>query len=201
MTIATFIAALLLSVPSLSHANVDRLISRYVADNSPEIYVLLNRPMPDPLYAALARAGILHVVGSGVLNCGPTSPAYNLTAYGLRFAKTHGWKIHEVAPGMYEGVEIPLGSFALVHDAISIRTQANQPARVTFSYWFHGNANVSYLLSLAPPSVWGSVGMNDGRGVTLDQAGRLLSETLSVSRENASAGVVRYIAPSISICN
>lgn len=71
MIFSAIAAAFFFSVPSLTHANVDRLISHYLADNPPEIYLFLNRPESDPLYAALASSGILHIAGSGALNCGP----------------------------------------------------------------------------------------------------------------------------------
>lgn len=196
MRFFALLAGLLFSVPSLSPANIDRLISRYLADNQPEIYLFLNRPVGAPFYRALTRAGILQRVGSGSLNCSPTLPEYDLTPYGRRVAAVRDWTIDKAGD-----VLITLGSFSLVHSSISVTKRGYQPARAAFDYWFHPNANVPYLLSLAPSAVWGNVGMDVGHGLTLNQAGRLSLETFPVIFDDNGWVVDDYIHRPVVICN
>lgn len=73
------------------------------------------------------------------------------------------------------------------------------PGSIRFAYWFKGNANVLYLLSLAPASAWGSVGMHDGGRVTLDEANKLLIGTLNIMWDDGWV-IERYTAAENEIC-
>lgn len=170
-------------VPTLSHANVARLVGRYLKDNPPALDVRMDPRESVPYNDAFVRAGILRVNGQSWPDCDGVFPAYAITPFGLRIIDEKHWHVDRLQdPPSY--MEIPLGSVALVHGSIALKKRDTSDVVVRFTYFFHGNANVPYLLSLAPPKTWGDVGVDGGGDVvSIGQAGGVVADKLMLSNE------------------
>lgn len=169
-------------VPTLSHANVERLLERYLKNNPPAV----NMPM-DPgrnvTYAnPLVHAGILRVNGHSWPDCEGVFPAYDVTPRGYEIIDAMRWHVDRREYPNY--VEVPLGSFSLIHGSMKLQVKDPKSTIVFFNYFFHGNGNIAYLLSLAPAKAWGDAGV-DGGGyvVPISKAGQIVRDKLMLSND------------------
>lgn len=165
----------------------------------PSAYFLLESGANSQLHDILTRRGILRLFATTDY-CRPAT-IYELTNAGLRLANAQGWRVERSNSGTPDALEIPLGSFAVVHESLVETKKGFEPTNVRFKFWFRANKKVPQLLSLAPSSAWGPVGIEGGSDVWIGEAGRLLSGTLSIVNDGRS-WVVQDEAPQrpIPIC-
>jgi hypothetical protein len=162
------------SVPQLSHDSVTHLVQHYFKDNPPTVIVgdvpskpeLVDALVASRLFAAYDLPG----------SCGEHRKEVHLTPHGSDVALERGWRVRTRG----YSVTIPLGSFSLVTESLTYSKQSGLPGSIHFAYWFKPNGNVPYLLAIAPAYAWGSVGMDEGSGVGLDKANRVVRGTLPI---------------------
>ena len=183
------------SVPHLSHDSVTLLVQHYFRDNPPIVYLGDPDIPSDPRLAdALVASGLFALdpvqtpAPGQVVMCGENQEVH-LTLRGIDVASQRGWRVR------YGEVDIPLGAFSLVTESLTYSKPPELPGRVDFDYWFESNASVPYLLSIAPASAWGSVGFDEGGGVGLDKANRMLRGTLPIRWDDGWVIEGPYHAP------
>lgn len=182
---------LTLVVPTLSRQNVNRLLEAYLTNHPPHVDVWFGHKATEPYYKALERVGVVKYAGPTYPDCDGTFPTYALGAHGAAIASAHGWKIEGARGYMPDGLEITLGTFALVPNSIVLMKPHRRPtfgsgkAQVAyFKYVLRGNSNVRYLLSLAPATIWGDVGVDGGGGIVpLNKAGQIVRDKLMLEND------------------
>ena len=162
-------------VPSLSNDDLAKLVAQFLAQHPPVYDVAFAAPTHDWGYAALAKAGVISARWMWQSCAGDWQPAYFPTESTRKTIAGHGWKpwtVESTDVQQLLGFDIPLGSYEYVADSATAKpSQArldsdygsyfSDPHTVSFYYRLNANANVAYLLSLAPGSDWNVAGNSE----------------------------------------